>query len=95
MQSLPANLEFVRATREFDEHTIPAGLRRSHRTNNNTWGQIVVHEGRLLYRVLEPEAVDYQLSSECAGVIQPGIAHEVKPLGRVRFQVEFYVVPVC
>lgn len=32
-------------TPTFDEHTIPAGLRRDHRTRAGVWGRIVVEAG--------------------------------------------------
>ncbi|MCY3795032.1 MAG: DUF1971 domain-containing protein [Gammaproteobacteria bacterium] len=90
MKSLPPGVEFYRRTPEFTEATIPAGLRRSHRTNAGVWGRITVLEGRLLYRVLESPEGEATLSAGNPGIVEPEVRHEVEPLGSVRFFIEFY-----
>ena len=90
MNSLPDGVSPYARTKEFSEETIPENLRRSHRTKAGAWARIVVLEGRLLYRILEPEVREYTLSPERSGTVAPEIAHEVAPLGRVRFFVEFH-----
>ncbi len=74
----------------FTEATIPPGLLRSHRTAPGIWALIRVLEGRLLYRVLDPPSERVLDASGAPGLVQPGVAHEVAPLGPVRFQVEFH-----
>lgn len=64
--------------------------RKVYGTEANTWGKIVVLEGRLRYRLLEPEVRETELSCEKPGIIKPQIAHEVEALGKVCFYVEFY-----
>lgn len=73
----------------FDENTLPAGLRREHRTKAGVWGVIRVLDGRLRYQVLEPpsEAI---LEPGRPGLICPDEPHRVEPLGPMRMQVEFY-----
>lgn len=73
----------------FDEVTLPAGLRREHRTKPGVWAVIRVLEGRLLYRVLDPvsEAI---LDPDHPGLICPDQPHLVEPLGPMRMQVEFH-----
>lgn len=39
-----------KCTPVFDENTLPAGLRREHRTKPGVWGVIRVLDGRLRYR---------------------------------------------
>ena len=90
MKSLPSNLTATRRTRAFTESSVPGALLRSHRTNPHTWGKIVVLEGRLTYRILEPVLEECELGTERPGIIEPGIRHEVEPNGKVRFYVEFY-----
>ena len=90
MRMLPDGVSCYAKSPEFTEQTIPPNLQRSHRTEANTWGKIVVLEGRLRYRVLEPEVRETELSCEKPGIIKPQIAHEVEALGKVRFYVEFY-----
>ena len=87
---LPLGCEAYRSTPVFTEATVPPGLLRSHRTAPGTWGLIHVLEGRLLYRVLEPLSERILDPSGAPGLVEPGVPHEVAPLGPVRFQVEFY-----
>ncbi len=90
MKELPADVSSYKSTPEFTEETVPKGLLKAHQTKEGTWGKIVILEGRLHYRILEPEIEDVELSPERYGVVEPEILHEVKPLGQVRFYVEFY-----
>ena len=55
---LPAGLVAYRRTPIFDQDTIPAGLRREHRTASGVWGLITVLEGRLRFRSLHPVGED-------------------------------------
>jgi hypothetical protein len=48
-----------------------------------------VLEGRLRYRILDP-ASEQVLIADRPGLVRPGAAHGVEPLGRVRFFVEFH-----
>ena len=89
MKTLPPDVVPYQRTREFSETTVPTGLTRRHTTKAGVWGRIRVLEGSLRYRILEPEAAEYVLTPECEGVVEPEIAHEVEPLGPVRFFVEF------
>ena len=87
--ALPDNLVAYRRTAIFDQDSLPAALRRRHATKHDVWGLIVVLEGRLLYRLLEPRS-ERILDPQTPGVIRPGQAHEVEPVGPVSFFVEFY-----
>jgi tellurite resistance-related uncharacterized protein len=73
----------------FDENTLPAGLRKEHRTKLGVWGVIRVLEGRVRYRVLDPVA-ETILDPENPGLVLPHQPHCVEPLGQMRMQVEFY-----
>jgi tellurite resistance-related uncharacterized protein len=86
---LPSGLVAYRRTPVFDENTIPAGLRREHRTAAGVWGVITVLEGRLRFRTLHPvnEAV---LTPGARIAVAPEQPHEVALDGPVRFFVEFY-----
>ena len=92
---LPSACQPYRRTPVFTEATVPPALLRSHRTAPGTWALIRVLEGRLLYRVLDPRS-EYTHSERtldpcgAPGLVEPGVRHEVAPLGPVRFQVEFY-----
>ena len=92
MKSLPLAVEWTTGkTAEFTEETIPDALRASHQTKAGTWGRIVVVEGRLLYRILRSPMEEVRLDHGNPGIIEPQVReHEVRPLGKVRFFVEFY-----
>lgn len=78
-----------KSTPVFDESTLPAGLRKEHRTKPGVWGVIRVFEGRLRYRVLDPVS-ETILDSQHPGLVLPDQPHFVEALGAVRMQVEFY-----
>ena len=88
MKSLPPNVVPYQRTKEFSETTVPPGLTRRHDTKAGVWGRICVLEGRLTYRILEPEVEEHVLSPGTEGVVEPQVPHEVDPIGEVRFFVE-------
>lgn len=90
MKSLPDNVAPYKRTPEFNELSVPEGLLRNHQTKAGVWGKIVVLEGKLRYSINEPEVEVIELDPDRFGVVEPTVPHEVKPLGRVRFYVEFY-----
>ena len=89
MKSLPPDLVPYQRTREFSELTLPDALRHRHATKPGVWGRISVLEGSLRYRILEPAPEEHTLTPQLLGVVEPEIPHEVEPLGKVRFYVEF------
>jgi tellurite resistance-related uncharacterized protein len=89
MKQLPETVTEYKRTNTFTEKTIPSGLLKSHSTKSSVWGKIVVLEGELLYRILEPAIEDHMLTPEVFGVVEPEVLHEVKPLGKVSFYVVF------
>jgi tellurite resistance-related uncharacterized protein len=90
MKHLPPDVSAYKRTPEFTRETIPAGLLKSHSTKEGVWGKIVVLEGRLRYRILEPTLEELELGPGSPGVVEPTIKHEVAPVGAVRFYVEFF-----
>jgi tellurite resistance-related uncharacterized protein len=80
-----------RTTPVFDQDSLPAALRREHRTKAGVWGIIRVLDGQLqLQRAAGTvEALDEARS----GLIAPEEPHSVTPLGAMRMQVEFYDSP--
>ena len=87
---LPANVRPYKQSIVFDETTMPAGLRRRHCTKPGVWGVIRVTDGQLRYRVLDSGAESI-LDPGHPGVALPEQFHEVEPLGRVRFFIEFHI----
>ena len=82
-------VEPYKTTPVFDHDTLPAGLRREHRTKAGVWGLIRVLEGRLRleYGDGSPGRI---LSPGYPGRLKPEEPHWVEPLGCMRMQVEFY-----
>ena len=85
----PLSATPYKRTLVFDENTLPAGLRREHRTKAGVWGVIRVLDGRLRYQVLDPSS-EAILEPGRPGLIRPDEPHLVEPLGPMRMQVEFY-----
>jgi len=90
MKELPGHVAPYKRTPEFTEHTVPDGLLHEHRTKASVWGKIVVLEGQLQYTIHAPQHEVIVLDPALAGVVEPEVPHEVKPLGSVRFYVEFH-----
>ena len=93
MKTLPPDVVPYQRTREFTEVTVPDGLRDRHTTKPGVWGRICVLEGSLRYRILEPLPEEHTLSPESPGIVEPETPHEVEPLGKARFYVEFLRAP--
>jgi len=90
MKALPENIAAYKKTSEFSESSVPKGLLNDHNTKEGVWGKIVILEGKLEYIIQEPEHESIVLDTEKYGVVEPTIKHHIKPLGQVRFYVEFY-----
>ncbi len=89
MKTLPASAVTYKRTPDFTHETVPAGLLRSHSTKEGVWGKIVVLEGSLLYRILEPTMEEVLLTPDRHGVVEPTVRHEVVPSADAKFHVEF------
>ena len=88
-RELPEGLVEYRATPEFDEKTLPAGLRRDHATKQGVWGILEVLTGSLRYEISSPFGHQEQLDAPAQAVIVPETLHRVVPLGAVRLCVRF------
>jgi tellurite resistance-related uncharacterized protein len=91
---LPDSVVPVRSL-QWDENTLPAGLRRAHRLATGTWGRISVQNGRLRFRAATSPPIDVELEAGSAQAIPPGVAHDVEPAGPVRFSLDFLAMPVA
>lgn len=78
-----------KSTPVFDEHTLPAGLRKEHRTKAGVWGVIRLLQGQVRYRVLDPVS-ETVLDPDHPGLVLPDQPHLVEPLGPMKMKVEFY-----
>ena len=90
MRALPKDYASYKQTPVFDEKSIPQGLLNAHQTKSGTWGKIIVLEGQLMYRILDPKMEEYILDVNRLGIVEPEVLHEVEPMGKVSFYVDFY-----
>jgi tellurite resistance-related uncharacterized protein len=77
-----------KSTPVFDETTLPAALRREHRTKDGVWGVIRVLEGEV--RFVVAGGAETILTPDRPGLVLPDQPHHVEPLGKMRMQVDFY-----
>lgn len=80
-----------KSTAVFDSETLPAALRKAHRTKAGVWGVVNVLEGRL--RLSFADGREEMLSHDRPGLLLPDELHWVTPLGAMRMRVDFYDVP--
>lgn len=85
----PDDVVDYKTTPVFDQDTVPKGLLAAHTTKAGVWARIEVLEGSLRYTVVGPPVRVRELTVGQGGVIVPEVAHEVAPLGRVRFRIVF------
>lgn len=78
MPRLPEGATEYKRTADFDEASLPEGLKRSHTLRAGTWGEIVVLSGTVRY-VLEDDG-DFTLTLRpgLAGVVAPERPHHVE-----------------
>jgi tellurite resistance-related uncharacterized protein len=86
--------EPYRSTPIFDATTLPAALRREHRTKAGVWGRVRVIEGRLKLTYLDSDAQTIITPGQPA-VVLPGQPHLVEPLGAMKMQVDFFDKPLA
>jgi tellurite resistance-related uncharacterized protein len=76
-----------KSTPVFDEHSLPAGLRRDHSTKAGVWGVIRVLEGSLLF---ERGGETRTLTPATPALVRPEERHRVEAIGAMRMRVDFY-----
>ena len=89
MNDLPTSVRKYAETPVFDEGTTPDKLRGEHSTKPGVWGRITVLAGRLDYVIPGSPEQRQALEPATPGIIRPAEIHFVRPLGPVRFRVEF------
>jgi len=88
---LPTDAVKYAESPSFTQVTIPAALRRNHRTKPGVWARIVVTRGALRYR--RACAEEQIIRANDTGLILPADPHSVDPIGEVEFKVEFFRRP--
>lgn len=90
MKSIPEGIVPYRRTAEFNEENVSETWLRPHSTKRGRWARIVVLEGQLLYVINGESIEEICLDANTFGVVEPGVGHFIRPLGKVRFYLEFY-----
>jgi tellurite resistance-related uncharacterized protein len=90
LPELPDDLEHVRTTDVFDEHSHPAGLLRAHRVADGVWGRLVVHTGSLTFVFEDRMNEPLTIAAGDSVVIPPARLHHVELDGPVTFALEFH-----
>jgi tellurite methyltransferase len=85
---LPVGLVVVRTLGPFDEATIPAALRRVHRTPGGTWGLLQVLAGSLELRIDTAPPIERRLAGGDSQPIPPEVDHKVTTSGPVQLRLE-------
>ncbi len=79
--------EPYKVTSVFDEYSLPAGLRREHRTKPGVWGIIRVLHGQV--RLVKANEVS-MLTPDQPGLVEPEEPHWVEAIGPIKMQIEFF-----
>ena len=85
----PEGCAAFRRTPEFDEATLPAGLRSDHATKRGVWARIRVVRGVLRYHAGPPIHRSFRVDPASSAIIVPEVRHRVEAEGPVRFFIEF------
>jgi len=88
---LPTGLQVVRTAGPFDQESLPAALRRSHRVAEGTWGCLRVIEGSVRLVMSTRPPFDVKLSVPDQQPIPPTIAHHVVVDGPLIVAIDFLV----
>lgn len=89
----PEGLAAYRRTMQFDQNSVPAGLKRKHATRAGIWGRLHVVAGTLLYHVEAPVGRTFPIAQGSFAVIVPELPHRVETSGPAQFFVEFWRTP--
>lgn len=90
---LPGDLTMLGRAGPWDQDSLPAGLRRAHRTPEGRWGRLRVHEGTIDFRFESGVVTSAPLVHLEAGSdqpIPPGAPHRLVPTGAVRLELELW-----
>ena len=92
MPELPPNLDPYKRTPDFDEGSLPEGLRKAHTTKAGVWATIEVGQGRLEYTIEAPTPRSWILRPGVPGVVEPQRPHRVRPIGSeaLKVHVQFW-----
>jgi len=85
----PDCLQVYKETKVFDENTVPKGLLRAHSTKANTWGRIIVLQGRVQYSLEDEGDLSFALRPGVAGIVAPERPHRIALSQSTRLKIQF------
>lgn len=88
---LPGSLRLARTAGPFDASSLPAGLRRAHRTAEGVWAVLRVREGSADVTIETDPPISARLGPGENQAIPPAVPHAVTPAGAVILEVDFLV----
>lgn len=89
MPRLPPNVQMYKETPVFDSTSVPQGLLASHTLRPDTWGQIVVIEGKVDYAIESDPPLAFVLRPGVDGTVAPEQPHHVQLQTGAQFKVRF------
>ncbi len=87
---LPDDISLLRSAGPWDEHTLPPGLRRSHRTAEGEWGLLRVIEGGVNCAIETAPPTAVTLVAGDSQPIPPEVPHLLVLTRSVRLMIEFW-----
>jgi tellurite resistance-related uncharacterized protein len=86
---LPSDVVEYKSLGPFDAENVPRGLLSSHRLKADTWGEIVVTQGRVLYVLEDDDNFGVMLDPHLPGVVAPQRPHHIAPEPGARLYIRF------
>lgn len=90
---LPPDVSLLRVAGPWDQDSLPAGLRRRHRTAEGVWGVLEVTDGAVRLHVETAPPVDRNLGPAESQAIPPATPHELTLDGPFRLVLQFWGRP--
>ena len=92
--TLPGNVRLTKTSAVYHGESIPEEFTSGFIiADYDTWIKVVVTKGLLQFLIHVEPTVGFVLDEHLSGVIQPGVAHDIKPaMGEVEFFLEYYQV---
>lgn len=87
---MPVSLVLIGSAEPFSQDTLPAGLRRSHRTAAGVWGLLRVASGAVSFRLEVSPPLELVLTAGSSQPIPPEVLHDLTVTGPVWLTVEFW-----
>ncbi|MCE7902265.1 MAG: DUF1971 domain-containing protein [Gammaproteobacteria bacterium PRO9] len=89
MEAIPDTVVRYQSTKVWDEESVSEAFLAPHCTKRGVWAKIIVLEGTIRYFNDDTKQIT-ELHPERPGIVPPRERHFIRPVGKVRFFIEFY-----